>query len=726
MMRMLFLAVVGLSSAAVLLWWREFSSSGEGVAPLSRTAGAATSSGTDREAGASRIVPARASSFDRTNAAGNVLQADPVVVADCTVAPLHEQVVASQLDGEISRILVAEGSRVRSGDELGRLNSSRIEQVVRLHRLAADSEVAVQSAGERHQEAQAQLEAVLARRDSASREEKRQAEVRLRLALLEIDQAREQRQKAQLELGQALHEWKLHTLRSGVNGVVVKVHKKEGETVGRNEPLFRVVHDDQLGIEGLCTPAQAERLRPGMPALVAPERRSEPVKTLRGHTGAITALAVSPDGRWLVSASTDRTVRLWDWPAGGERAVLPHPAEVHAVALSVSPPYEGRAREGVSSLRLATGAADGKVRLWTLTDQGRIEAEVVELTHSLQSAVRSVALSADGRWCASGGEDRQIQIWDTRRGTRLYSVRSDTAHLGSITSLQFAPDHHLVSAGRDNVLRVWKLAKTAAELAGEFEGRTGDIAQFGLGADGQRLLFDHGPELRFLDRGTGRTLGILRNHRQESFQSLAVFSPDSRLVLTSSGGGRLQLWRTPPDAPESGVLHAVSRHGFRRHSLLALSALADRLVPSPVAWPTGWLLSVAPSEGATRESASPDPTARREPSRALLPALWPLSAHEVLHLVAPEGSATTRCGVFAPDGRLVFTGGDDRVLRAWVVPARTEARQLLEARLTFVAGQVESGTGLIRIRAEVENPPAGSPYRLRPGATAHLILYPEE
>ena len=44
--------------------------------------------------------------------------------------------------------------------------------------------------------------------------------------------------------------------------------------------------------------------------------------TLTGHTSDVTACAVSPDGTWIVSASTDDTLKIWDAATGAERATL--------------------------------------------------------------------------------------------------------------------------------------------------------------------------------------------------------------------------------------------------------------------------------------------------------------------------------------------------------------------------------------------------------------------
>ncbi len=105
----------------------------------------------------------------------------------------------------------------------------------------------------------------------------------------------------------------------------------------------------------------------------------------------------------------------------------------------------------------------------------------------------------------------------------------------------------LISAGRDNALIVWKAEKGKPLVKdAEFPRRSGDVTQ--VGADGDRVLFDSGKELRVLSVNDRQIEGALRNaSNAATFSTMALFAPDGRTILTNGGTeGRPQLWRAPP------------------------------------------------------------------------------------------------------------------------------------------------------------------------------------
>jgi WD40 repeat protein len=148
----------------------------------------------------------------------------------------------------------------------------------------------------------------------------------------------------------------------------------------------------------------------------------------------VNAVALSPDGRTIVSGSLDRTVKVWDAHDGRLlRSLEGHTDSVNAVA--VSP--DGRF--------IVSGSDDKTVKVW--------DAASGRLLRSLDGhtdRVRAVAVSPDGRTIVSGSHDRTIRAWDLVSGESRVLFWNDAA----IFSLALSGDGQLLACG-DKSGRVW-------------------------------------------------------------------------------------------------------------------------------------------------------------------------------------------------------------------------------------------------------------------------------
>jgi WD40 repeat protein len=158
------------------------------------------------------------------------------------------------------------------------------------------------------------------------------------------------------------------------------------------------------------------------------------------HPSAVTALAFSPDGKWLCSASLDKTASIWDAVTGRERASLPHREFVQSVAIS---------RDGTW---VATASADHTAGIWDAST-GR---ERARLEHP--DIVDAVAISPNGAWLATVSGDK-VFIWDAAKGRE----RSRLQHPAKVSAVAISPDGTWLATSSDGVIRdhtarIWDVA----------------------------------------------------------------------------------------------------------------------------------------------------------------------------------------------------------------------------------------------------------------------------
>jgi len=255
---------------------------------------------------------------------------------------------------------------------------------------------------------------------------------------------------------------------------------------------------------------------------------------LSGHRGEVVALAVTPDGRTLATASRDGTARLWDLSAedpGAEPRVLGgHGAPITAMALDPA----GR--------RLATGAADGSVRWWRVGAGPAEAAEAGAIPEAHRGGVTALAFDPSGRTLLSGGEDGAVRGWDldgrADAGPRPLGRHSDT-----VRDIAVSDDGRwLASVSEDNTAALVDLAGPAARRR-VLAGHRGPVSRAVFVPGGRWLATaSHDNTARLWDLADPSAGPIVLCGHTGSVVALAA-TPDGGRLVTGSGDATARVWR---------------------------------------------------------------------------------------------------------------------------------------------------------------------------------------
>jgi WD40 repeat protein/tRNA A-37 threonylcarbamoyl transferase component Bud32 len=351
-------------------------------------------------------------------------------------------------------------------------------------------------------------------------------------------------------------------------------------------------------------------------ALVWDAATGKPVGGPLAHPARVNAVAVSPDGSKLVTATGDpgsSTGAAWLWDRATRRLVGPpleHPGAVWAVAFSP----DGRT--------VVTGGGDstngqGAVRLWDASTGAPLGAPWPH-----RRPVRAVAVSPDGKTIVSGCEDRSARLWDAATGAFLREFK----HKGYVQAVAFSPDGKIIATGsRDSTARLWDTG--SGRPLGEPLRDAGYVEAVAFSPDGITLATgSRDAVVRLWDVSTRKPVAHSLPHQQQV--TAVAFHPGGRTVLTASLDRSARLWELAP----------------------ARAAAATFPHPNQV-----WAAAVSP-DGRTVATGSSNGMAK----------LWSVTTGKLLGAPLPSGGPIQSLA-FSPGGEAVVVGGDDRSARLWEV-----------------------------------------------------------
>jgi hypothetical protein len=231
----------------------------------------------------------------------------------------------------------------------------------------------------------------------------------------------------------------------------------------------------------LTLPAEVVKASPAAAALAAAVSAAKWRGALGSHDGEVNSAAFNPDGSHIVTASADKTARIWDAVTANEIAVLRgHNSFVTSAAFSPD------------GSRIVTASDDNTARIWDAATANEIAA-----SRGREGWVLRAGFSVDGSRIVTASADHTACIWDAATAKEIAVLRG---HDQWVTSAEFSPDgSRIVTGSRDNTARIW-------------------------------------------DAATAKQIAVLRGHNR--WVTSAAFSPDGLRILTASLDNTARIWDT--------------------------------------------------------------------------------------------------------------------------------------------------------------------------------------
>jgi WD40 repeat protein/biotin carboxyl carrier protein len=470
-----------------------------------------------------------------------------IVVTDCRIRPVEDVEVPARVPGVLSEVLVKRFGVVKKGQVIAKIDDRLALIELASKKIAKENEAPKLEAEATEEEYAASLEeqTQLQQKGAASSSTVRLHKARVKVAQRRVDNETAKLDQAAQEYKAAKTQVEMHAVTSPIDGVVVEVYKYGGEAVEAREKVVRVIRDDIVRIEGAVDALEAAHLRPGMPVEVVPNITLASSQHYR-HTAAVNAVKVVGAGDRCVSADQLGVIHVWNVAQRThEKELRGHERAVQCLAVCPTDPNT-----------LASAGEDRAILVWDLSAGAS-----TPIPTNGSPVLSAVWHPTQPQLLVTGHEDRKIRVWDVKAGreiTERYPLEGP--HTGFVTSLAMTPDgRYLLSTGNDQTVQVWDF-DAGKPLYGAFRGRSPEVRQIGISPDGQAFLFNSYDLLQIRSIRDGTQRSSLES-RSGPFSDVAVFAPESGFVLTAATN-RLELWRPGANGRPSRLVRSYEGHSL--------------------------------------------------------------------------------------------------------------------------------------------------------------------
>ncbi|HLX58106.1 MAG TPA: WD40 repeat domain-containing protein [Ktedonobacteraceae bacterium] len=249
--------------------------------------------------------------------------------------------------------------------------------------------------------------------------------------------------------------------------------------------------------------------------------------TYSGHSDYVSAVAWSPDGKRIASASGDQTAQVWDASDGSHVLTYRgHSSDVLALAWSPNGQY------------IATGSVDTTVQIWNSTSGAR-----VYTYRGHTNVVSGLAWSPDGQRIASISDDGTLQVWDAFTGqhvvSNIISSPSARGEPAALNAVAFSPNGKYLAIGGAG--QAILLDAATAKIVGNYGPQGGQANAVAFSPDGKYLAVGRDNlTVQVLDVAAQTSVYTYTGHIDGVFT--VAWSPDGKRIASGGADGTVQVW----------------------------------------------------------------------------------------------------------------------------------------------------------------------------------------
>ncbi|QHG17634.1 hypothetical protein A6V25_12855 [Nostoc sp. ATCC 53789] len=290
-------------------------------------------------------------------------------------------------------------------------------------------------------------------------------------------------------------------------------------------------------IQALLAQIKQEKTTPWLcpltPSLTPPGGRL--LRTLKGHSSYVNAVAVTPNGQQVISASDDKTLKVWNLATGEEQFTLNgHSHSVNAVAVTPN------------GQQVISASDDKTLKVWNLATG---EEQFTLNGHS--SYVNAVAVTPNGQQVISASDDKTLKVWNLATGKEGFftfirnlitrrKIFTLKGHSDWVKAVAVTPNgQQVISASYDNTLKVWNLATGEEQFT--LNGHSHWVNAVAVTPNGQQVIsasIDN--TLKVWNLATGEEQFTLNGH--SSYVNAVAVTPNGQQVISASYDNTLKVW----------------------------------------------------------------------------------------------------------------------------------------------------------------------------------------